>query len=697
MIDYLYPHLTQIDFESMSDSDLQSLAEDLSIDISQDQQEPTVCSHTALYSRERLLSLVLRTLARELRTHSNLPEREFALYEDSSIPIGVWIDAIHQPPTTTTQVNVCIIKPQTKGFGVSYAQAFLANKPHFLGTPTDFISHAWSYNFRDFVSAIEDESRERDAHIEGAGAGLAEHRFYWNDIFVEDQNATADKPPDYFFNAFRDAIVSIGRTILVLSPLNDAIALKRAWCVWEIFCTVHSDKELKIALPTKEKVLFKDILCQEKDGFEILSSYVSAVKAEESESFKANDKLMIHDTIRHETSVGGFHGVDTAICNSLRQCLFCVAFETWESIKGECKVSNAYKLSDFLLRFGQAAEAASILFEASKQLQSEPDLIREFLTIGNNMAACTEEIGCARADSLQAMILQLRTQLYGDTDEDTLASVNNVAGIEFSKGNISYAAELFDQITSTTSMFESLAVTHNRGVLCSAKGDLVEAETIFSKAIDDHVQILSKDNTEILKIQRARAINLMRQEDFTGAKVILSRVLGAQRKTLGESHRDTVDTKSAMGSLFLELSKQCQPDQKRLELLGKSKECFQETFDARKECLDPEHGDILAARTSLEFVAKLIEEIPTGSCGSKQRDILRSKLKKKREELELLGRGGGGGGGGGGACNGLDNTITEPPPGQSPNDWLVGASVSSVAAGAKKKAPRKSQKKAKTK
>ena len=54
----------------------------------------------------------------------------------------------HRPPSTTTQVNVCIVKPAARALGVSYATTVLAGarepssgKP-FVGNPSDFVSHA---------------------------------------------------------------------------------------------------------------------------------------------------------------------------------------------------------------------------------------------------------------------------------------------------------------------------------------------------------------------------------------------------------------------------------------------------------------------------------------------------------------------------------------------------------------------------
>lgn len=132
---------------------------------------------------EKLSDDALRALAKELRVYSNEDGKtEFAKYNDPKIPRAEWHAAIHQPPTTTTHLNICIVKPTTKGTGGSYAK-LLRGDEKLVGVPTDFVSHAWRYNFAAFVDAIEAEAK-RAAINESAVSG---RRYYWNDIFVENQ------------------------------------------------------------------------------------------------------------------------------------------------------------------------------------------------------------------------------------------------------------------------------------------------------------------------------------------------------------------------------------------------------------------------------------------------------------------------------------------------------------------------------
>merc|ERR1712157_377433 len=93
-----------------------------------------------------------------------------------------------------------------------------------LGSPTFFISHAWKYNFLDCVSAIK------------SGIGnSATPAFVWFDMCIVNQHDTAEKPFDWWCTTFKHSVKRIGHTLLILLPWQSPEALKRAWCLWEIF------------------------------------------------------------------------------------------------------------------------------------------------------------------------------------------------------------------------------------------------------------------------------------------------------------------------------------------------------------------------------------------------------------------------------------------------------------------------------
>ena len=147
----------------------------------------------------------LRALARTYRVFSELDGgAEFERY-GGSIPIArlEWLQALQEPPSTTTQVNLCIVKPDTLAAGCSYAEMIrrradaadtadadaeaTAAAEDLVGTPTLFLSHAWRYSFAAVVDALL-------AFLEGLPQEQRAAARVWNDIFVEDQNSSDAKP-----------------------------------------------------------------------------------------------------------------------------------------------------------------------------------------------------------------------------------------------------------------------------------------------------------------------------------------------------------------------------------------------------------------------------------------------------------------------------------------------------------------------
>lgn len=163
---------------------------------------------------EKLGDDALRALAKELRVYSHKDGKtEFSKYDDRTIPRAEWHAAIHQPPTTTTHVNICIVKPTTKGTGGSYA-TLLRGDGTLVGAPTDFASHAWRYNFSAFVDAIEAEAKRAAINESSATSG---RRYYWNDIFVENQVRY-----EYFFY-----LVTIGK-VFICQRVNGRLCATQA-------------------------------------------------------------------------------------------------------------------------------------------------------------------------------------------------------------------------------------------------------------------------------------------------------------------------------------------------------------------------------------------------------------------------------------------------------------------------------------
>ena len=105
----------------------------------------------------------------------------------------------------------------------------------FVGLANRFASHAWKYDFRDVISALEQAevawSKQRDTSSAG---GDTAQLYWWFDICTVNQQPEAQQqfPPDYFYNAFKDGIGSIGHTVRWWAAKHVQWGMERVmvWC-----------------------------------------------------------------------------------------------------------------------------------------------------------------------------------------------------------------------------------------------------------------------------------------------------------------------------------------------------------------------------------------------------------------------------------------------------------------------------------
>ena len=358
----------------------------------------------------------LRNLAQELRLFSDHDGGiEFSMYKKESLSKEFFISALSSiTPTTTTHVNIAIVKPRTLGSGACYAVSVLKSHPDLVGIPTDFVSHAWRYTFAELVDAIELEHNERicadSDSINSSSDQLLlqqkqkqkqkQKRFYWNDIFVEDQNTTMSRPEGYFFTAFREAIASIGRTVLVLEPIQTPIPLTRAWCIWEIWSTIDSKSDLVVVMPPSEEVTFEQLIM---DDFNSIVEALSQVDSVNSQAFVEDDRISIHRIIQEQCE-GGHDEVDRAICDSMRQWFTSAC----QRILSKLQLEEAHDDDD-------------------KEEENITETRKKWKMI-NNVGKLVRKMGkLNETEKLYRLCYQERTKAFGKNDKDTLESTNNLA------------------------------------------------------------------------------------------------------------------------------------------------------------------------------------------------------------------------------------------------------------------------------
>ena len=203
-------------------------------------------------------------------------------------------------PLTTADVCFEVVKPATAARKCSYAELDAA--PGESGPATAFVSHAWLYPFEWVVSALE-------------AADLPADTLFWMDVAVVNQHTNATRGFEWWSSTFRQAVKTIGRTLLVLAPWRAPLPLGRAWCIWEIFCTVDTETELRVLLPAAERAAFATALVED---FDSIVKVVCAVDVEKAEAHDPADRDNIFAAVR---GTCGFHALNVAAAGGLRGAL----------------------------------------------------------------------------------------------------------------------------------------------------------------------------------------------------------------------------------------------------------------------------------------------------------------------------------------------------------------------------------------
>jgi len=473
-------------------------------------------------------------------------------------------------------------------------------RPDWVGTPTDFLCHAWQYNFKDFVSALQCEAEERDRHRQKQGLQpIAHERLYWNDIFVENQNFR-DKPEGYFQHVFRDAIHSIGRTVLILMPLKDPVPLKRAWCVWEMFCSIQGPNvELCIALPPSERVELERMLRQEyKNIIKILTN----VHVEMSEASHVSDRDMIH-WIVEEQCEGGFNGVNGVICEGLRGWLASTALRLVSDIvEGEEAEEDLLLMNSvgLMLRDQGRLEEAEVLYRrglAGYERVLGVDDPSTLISV-NNLGMLLQNQGkLEEAETLLQRALEATERVLGVNHLLTLISVNNFAELLKDQGKLEEAEPLYRRALEGRERVlgvdhpDTLFSVSSLGGLLQNQGKLEEAEVLSRRALEVRERVLGVDHPDTLISVNNVAGLLRAQGKLEEAEPLYHRVLEGSERVLGVDHPNTLTSVSNLGNLL--------QDQGRLE---EAETLYQRALEGRERVLGVDHPSTLDTMYNLALL-----------------------------------------------------------------------------------------------
>jgi hypothetical protein len=225
---------------------------------------------------------------------------------------------------TTAEVCQRLLKPITAEASCAYYQ-LLERAPQSMasGTPRNartraartmkrlvgrsnyFISHSWSYRFRELLSILENF----EAQMQPTAT-----QYYWFDIFVMNQHSSQEVGGNLLEN-LRRSVETPGKLLLCIDSWRDPTPLARCWCLFEVYTAFKAKADIIIAMTQHEKAGFVQQLDTNQREFQRMIAEIDARKAEAT---VAADRTAIFKCIADDI---GFDDFNSSIRKTLMDSL----------------------------------------------------------------------------------------------------------------------------------------------------------------------------------------------------------------------------------------------------------------------------------------------------------------------------------------------------------------------------------------
>ncbi|XRB05013.1 kinesin light chain [Pycnococcus provasolii] len=432
---------------------------------------------------------------------------------------------------TTNDVCFGIVKPATEHAKTSYADMLLNTEPAEVQNATVFVSHAWKYTFMNVVDALGE---------------VSENAYVWFDVFTVNQHASLQVPPDWWFTTFKEAVASIGHTVLILMPWDDPIPLTRAWCIWEILSTIDGQAKFEICLPAVEQKAFAEFLVNEGASKVIVK--MVRMDVQRAEAWNVTDRDAILDAVR--AYPGGPSEVNKIIKDQMRSWVEESAISALNSLDKEKRAISELLMdvAELVVQRGKYAEAEPLYREALDGRRRElGDAHPGTLDAINNFAILLKtQHKYAEAEPLYREALDGRRRNFGDAHPDTLDTINNLANFLMNQGKLEEAEPLYREaldgrrreLGDTHS--DTLGSINNLALMLTDQRKYAEAEPLHREALDARRRELGDSHPDTLASINNLAISLKQQGKYAEAEPLYIEALDGRRRELGDTHPSTL-------------------------------------------------------------------------------------------------------------------------------------------------------------
>jgi tetratricopeptide (TPR) repeat protein len=477
---------------------------------------------------------------------------------------------------STSAICERFVKPFTEPYKVSCCDLLYQSNYPGVGPAKVFISHAWKYKFVDVVDAILRKfSDSLDVVV-------------WFDVFSVNQHSTGEKDFSWWSGTFQEAIKRFGHTVMVLSPWHDPQPLTRAWCLWELYCTVVTECKFEVAFSRKDEELFFNEVSDRS-----LNAMKAKINVENSQCWKEEDKQKIFAAIREKTS---FQKLNSEVFNCLRTWMTNQLVIANEKNNDE-DIKNLFKLVEVHFNNGNYYAAQPLMercLELSKRILGDEH--EETLNYMHYLPRVYNKQGkFQEAEELYIECLAKKKSILGDGHPSTLRTMNNLALVYDNQQKYLQAEKVYQECLEMRKVAlgdihrDTLDTMHNLAIVYNKQARCEEAEQLYLVCIAGRSSVLGPRHPDTLRTMNCLAIVYNTQGKYGEAETLYHDCLEIQVAVLGDRHPDTLRTMNNLAALYEKQTKFDEADK-----------LFQECLEMQKAVLGDRHPDTLKTMNSYQ-------------------------------------------------------------------------------------------------
>ena len=409
---------------------------------------------------------------------------------------------------------------------------------------TKFCSFAYNGDFFDLVDSLEALVLANPEYADD---------YFWFDMLVNNQWIALDHDFQWWATTFKTAVRKIGHLVLICSPWSDPEPLKRAWCLWEIYCALENDVKFDVALGANEHTKFIDaIIADPTEYYQMLGN----IDVQKSHCYLAYDKLLIFEAVEQTI---GFAQLNTMVIDKMKQWVF---FAMDESIKNSSPDAPRENLWDKMLAKGSLlnydgdSQAAMEIFE---QCLSDFADIEDGARLGKTIywvgTMYWSQGKLPKALEYLERALPMQVLALGEFHTDVAFTLEIIGFVYKDQGRYEDAIEnhhkcLGIRVPRHGELHPDVAASYGNiaTVYCKQRKH-EEALAYFQRSLAIELQNLGDKHPNVATTYSNIGTMLHSQHNFKKALEVFEKALNIRLQTLGEDHPDTKDTVKWIGSI----------------------------------------------------------------------------------------------------------------------------------------------------